>query len=70
MLAGSHAGDARLPSLVEQVKGHDASKDGSEAQGEERKGRKEFANGIELNSGKDNQEQPHPFATAIFIAHS
>ena len=70
MLAGSQARDPSLPSLVEQVEGLDAKGDGAEAQNEERKGRKELMNGIKLKSGKGNQKQPHPFPTAIFLAHS
>lgn len=69
MLTGNRSRNSRLPGLLEEIKEPHTKGDGPETQGEKCKSRKKFANSVELESGKDNQKQPHPFATTIFRAH-
>jgi hypothetical protein len=55
---------------MEEIQEANTDGDSPEAQDEKRKSRKEFANDVELESGEDGQGQPHPFPTAIFLAHA
>jgi hypothetical protein len=69
MLTGGCTGNSRLPSLVEEIQEAYAEGDGPKTQDKDGKGRNQLTNGVDLDSGKDSQEQPHPFPTAIFLAH-
>src|ERR1700757_915455 len=69
MLAGNRACHSGLPGLLEEIQKAHTEGDRPETQGEKCKSRKKFANSVELESGKDTQKQPHPFATTIFRAH-
>jgi hypothetical protein len=69
MLTGGCTGNCRLPSLEQEIQEAGAEGNGPKTQDKNGKGRKELTNGVDLDSGKDYQEQPHPFPTAIFLAH-
>src|SRR5215469_287616 len=70
MAAGDHPCHSRFPSLVKRVKSKHEDRKGSKSQNEQREDRQKFANGVELDSRESAEKQPHPFTTAVFLAHS